>query len=233
MADMRSLDEIARRYNLNIIEDAAQAIGAELGGRRAGSIGQMGCFSFFPSKNLGGFGDGGMVTTNDEALAKRLRVLRTHGFRTKYFNEVLGGNFRLDEIQAAVLRVKLKYLDSWTEGRRKNADIYREQWHSVADIELPEDAADARHIYNQFVICTDRRDALIGYLRNRSIGNEVYYPIPLHLQECFKYLGYKHGDFPASEAASRRSLALPVYPEMTSRMVQMVGQAVADLLSNA
>ena len=190
MADMPAIMEIAKRKKLHVIEDAAQAIGAERYGQRAGSIGDLACFSFFPSKNLGGFGDGGMVTTNDAGLADRLRLLRSHGVRTKYYNEILGGNFRLDEIQAAVLRVKLKHLDSWTEGRRGNASMYRSALKGVSAVELPFEASGARHIYNQFVIRTPRRDALMEHLHGEGIGCEVYYPLSLHLQACFAGLGY-------------------------------------------
>jgi dTDP-4-amino-4,6-dideoxygalactose transaminase len=233
MADMDAISSIARRHKLVVIEDAAQAIGSERNGKRAGSAGHMGCFSFYPSKNLGGFGDGGMVTTGDAALNDRLRLLRMHGFRKTYHNEVLGGNFRLDEIQAAVLRVKLKYLYAWTEARRINATRYRDALNGCRSIELPDDIADVRHIYNQFVIRTDRRDQLIAFLHERGIGNEVYYPVPLHLQECFKNLGYKAGDFPVSEAASQRSLALPIYPELTPRMIQTVANAIHEWLASA
>ena len=228
MADMDTILEIGRRHNLVVIEDAAQAIGAARNGRRAGSVGHIGCFSFYPSKNLGGFGDGGMVTTNDPALDDRLRLLRTHGFRKTYHHEVVGGNFRLDEIQAAVLRVKLRHLDQWTEARRRNAEIYREALGQCRTIDLPIDIPDCRHIYNQFVISSDRRDPLMTFLRQRGIGNEVYYPVPLHLQECFKDLGYSTGDFPNSESASRRSLALPIYPELTPGMIQTVAKAIIE-----
>ena len=230
MADMPAIMEIAKRKKLHVIEDAAQAIGAERYGQRAGSIGDLACFSFFPSKNLGGFGDGGMVTTNDAGLADRLRLLRSHGFRTKYYNEILGGNFRLDEIQAAVLRVKLKHLDSWTEGRRGNASLYRSALKGVSAVELPFEASGARHIYNQFVIRTPRRDALMEHLHGEGIGCEVYYPLSLHLQTCFAGLGYAAGNFPASEAASRETLALPVYPELTAAMIQTVCESVRRIL---
>jgi dTDP-4-amino-4,6-dideoxygalactose transaminase len=225
MADMPAIVEIARRYGLRIIEDAAQAIGAELDGKRAGSIGDLGCFSFFPSKNLGAFGDGGMVSTNDARLAERVRMLRTHGFHSKYKNEMVGGNFRLDEIQAAVLRVKLKYLDGWTEERRRNAARYR-YFLSAGDVTLPREIPNSRHIYNQFVIRSSKRDALMAHLRERGIGTEIYYPLPLHLQACFSHLGYKHGDFPISETASAETLALPIYPELTVEMVEEVARAV-------
>jgi dTDP-4-amino-4,6-dideoxygalactose transaminase len=225
MADMPSIMEIARSHRLLVIEDAAQAIGAELRGSRAGSIGDLGCFSFYPSKNLGAFGDGGMITTNSADLADRVKLLRSHGFKTKYHNEILGGNFRLDEIQAAVLRVKLKYLDGWTEGRRRNAALYRAQLEG-ARFELPHEMPDSRHIYNQFVIRAERRDELMAHLRTQSIGSDIYYPIPLHLQPCFKHLNYRPGDLPCSEAAALESLALPIYPELTPEMIQAVCESL-------
>jgi dTDP-4-amino-4,6-dideoxygalactose transaminase len=228
MANMPAIMDIAKRHTLVVIEDAAQAIGAERDGIRAGSIGDLACFSFFPSKNLGGFGDGGMVTTNDEDLAERVRLLRSHGFKTKYHNEVLGGNFRLDEIQAAVLHVKLKYLDGWTEGRRRNALRYREGLQDIREVELPCELPDSRHIYNQFVIRSSSRDALLTELKEEGIGCEVYYPIPLHLLPCFKSLGHGPGDFPISEAASEESLALPIYPELTGEMIRIVCAAISN-----
>jgi dTDP-4-amino-4,6-dideoxygalactose transaminase len=232
MAEMDAISELARKHNLQVIEDAAQAISAELHGKRAGSVGDMGCFSFYPTKNLGGFGDGGMVTTNSEALAARLKLLRSHGSRSKYFSEILGGNFRLDEIQAAVLRVKLKYLDAWTEARQANARMYREQLAAVSRIELPYEIPGARHIYNQFVIQTDVRDALIRHLEKHRIGYDIYYPVPFHLQDCFRYLDYRPGDFPVSESASRRSLALPIYPELTPSMIGAVADVIRSLKPN-
>jgi len=227
MAEMDQLMNVARAHRLSVIEDAAQAIGADYHGRRAGSIGDMGCFSFFPSKNLGGFGDAGLVTTNDAALADRIRLLRNHGSTTTYQNEIIGGNFRLDAIQAAVLRVKLKYLEGWTDGRRKNAKLYRELLPStvVPPVELP----GHRHIYNQFVIRTGRRDQLLHHLRDNGIACAVYYPTPMHLLPCFRDLGGKPGDFPVSEAAARESLALPIYPELTREMIGGVVQAIADI----
>jgi len=226
MADMVKIAEIAGRRGLRVIEDAAQAAGAEHAGRRAGSIGDLGCFSFYPSKNLGCFGDGGMVTTNDPALADRVRLLRSHGCRTKYRSELLGGNFRLDAIQAAVLRVKLRHLDEWTEARRRNAELYRELLPST--ISVPAVSSDRRHIYNQFIIRSSRRDPLIEHLTTRGIGSEVYYPLPLHLQPCFAGLGGKLGDFPASEDAARECLALPVYPELTQDMIRRVVEAIRE-----
>jgi dTDP-4-amino-4,6-dideoxygalactose transaminase len=233
MADMDPIMEIAGRHNLIVIEDAAQAIGAEYKGQRAGSIGHFGCFSFFPSKNLGGVGDGGMVTTNDPALADRLRLLRGHGARPKYYHKVIGGNFRLDALQAAVLRVKLKYLDAWTAGRQRNADRYRKLFAEAGirgqcEVGLPCEAGYGRHIYNQFIIRSERRDALLAQLQRRQIGTEIYYPVPMHLQECFVALGYRLGDFPTSESAARETLALPIYPELTGALLATVVAAVAD-----
>jgi dTDP-4-amino-4,6-dideoxygalactose transaminase len=230
-ADMDPLMEIARRRDLYVIEDAAQAIGADYGGRRAGSIGHFGCFSFFPSKNLGGFGDGGMVTSNDPQLADRVRLLRNHGYRPKYYNKVVGGNFRLDAIQAAVLRVKLRYLDAWTERRRANAACYRSLLAGKAfdaRVGLPPEAPRRRHIYNQFVVRATGRDALVAHLAERKIGCEIYYPVPLHLQECFAELGYRVGDLPESERAAAETLALPIYPELTTEMIGSVASAIGE-----
>ena len=255
MADMDPIMEIAARHNLIVIEDAAQAIGAEYKGRRAGSIGHLSCFSFFPSKNLGGFGDGGMVTTNDPELADRVKLLRNHGYRPKYYNKVVGGNFRLDAIQAAILRVKLKYLDHWTEARQRNAARYRDLFEQAelairpntlaelrhgasingkspldgtAGVVLPTEQPDGRHIYNQFVLRSGRRDELMAFLKTRKIGTEIYYPVPMHLQECFADLNYHAGDFPLSESAAAETLALPIYPELTREMITTVVEAIAD-----
>jgi dTDP-4-amino-4,6-dideoxygalactose transaminase len=239
MADMAPIMAIAERHKLAVIEDAAQAIGAEYKGRRAGAIGHLGCFSFFPSKNLGGFGDGGMVVTNDPELADKVKLLRGHGARPKYHHQVVGGNFRLDALQAAVLRVKLKHLDAWTAARQCNADHYRRLFaaagirgqesgdRSQVFVGLPHDAGYGRHIYNQFVIRCAGRDALMAHLRQRDIGTEIYYPVPLHLQECFAGLGYRTGDFPESEAAAQQTLALPIYPELTEALQAAVVDAVA------
>jgi dTDP-4-amino-4,6-dideoxygalactose transaminase len=252
---MDPIMELAARHNLIVIEDAAQAIGSEYKGRRAGSIGHLGCFSFFPSKNLGGFGDGGMLTTNDPDLADRVKLLRNHGYRPKYYNKVVGGNFRLDAIQAAILRVKLKYLDGWTEARQRNAERYRELFeqaelsirpntfvelregaradgHSAlgeaAGVVLPTEVPGGRHIYNQFVIRSGRRDELMAFLKTRKIGTEIYYPVPMHLQECFADLRYGAGDFPESESAAAETLALPIYPELTDEMLTSVVNTVAE-----
>jgi len=240
MTEMDSVMEVARRHGLRVVEDAAQAIGAEYRRNRAGSVGDLGCLSFFPSKNLGGFGDGGMVVTNDPDLADRVALLRGHGYRPKYYNKVVGGNFRLDPLQAAVLSVKLPYLDGWTEARQRNADRYRRLFHDAglaADsvdsggqrddaISLPEETGQGRHIYNQFVIRSSNRDALMAHLKQSGIGTEIYYPVPLHLQECFAGLGYGPGDLPHSELAARETLALPIYPELTVEMQESVVEAV-------
>jgi dTDP-4-amino-4,6-dideoxygalactose transaminase len=216
-ADMGPILKVAAEYGISVIEDAAQALGArDEKGRQAGTIGHIGCFSFFPSKNLGAFGDGGMVITNDEELAEILRVLRVHGGKPKYHHRIVGGNFRLDALQAAVLRVKLKYLSAWTAARRRNANRYRQLFEEVGALQwvsLPEDTPG--HIYNQFVGRFRERDFLHTFLRELGIETEVYYPLPLHVQECFQNLGYQKGDFPQAEAAARESLALPIYPELT------------------
>lgn len=230
-ADLDPLLEIGRERGIAVIEDAAQAIGArDSRGRQAGTVGAIGCFSFFPSKNLGAFGDGGMVVTNDADLADRLRVLRVHGSKPKYYHRVVGGNFRLDAIQAAVLRVKLKYLDDWTAARRKNAARYRglfeEEQLRNGDVTLPSDTAG--HIYNQFVIRASHRDELRAHLKDQGVETEVYYPVPLHLQDCFQDLGYREGDFPESEAAAAESLALPIYPELTVDQQRHVVRTVQE-----
>jgi dTDP-4-amino-4,6-dideoxygalactose transaminase len=232
MADMAPIMDIAERHELVVIEDAAQAIGSEQAGRRAGSIGHLGCLSFFPSKNLGGYGDGGMVVTNDAALADRLVLLRSHGARPKYHHLAVGGNFRLDALQAAVLRVKLPYLDGWTVARQRNAGLYRKLFAAAGDpIGTPAERADGRHIYNQFVVRTQRRAALMAHLREQQIGNEVYYPEPLHLQECFRELGYRLGDMPESEAAAEETLGLPIYSELSEEHIARVVEVVAEALA--
>src|ERR1700691_2331083 len=231
-ADMDALMQIARRYSLKVIEDAAQAIGTDYKtGARAGSIGDIGCFSFFPSKNLGAFGDAGLCTTNDADLAESMRVLRVHGGKPKYYHAVIGGNFRIDELQAAVLRVKLKYLDRWTQGRQRNAAFYNAAFADAslaARITAPKKLARGRHIYNQYVVRAERRDALRAFLTERHIGTEIYYPVPLHLQECFAYLGHAPGDFPHPERAAAETLALPVYPELAREQLGAVVAAIAE-----
>jgi dTDP-4-amino-4,6-dideoxygalactose transaminase len=229
-AGMDPITENVKGKGIHVIEDAAQAIGArDNKERQAGTTGHMGCFSFFPSKNLGAFGDGGMVITNDEHLAEAVRVIRVHGAKPKYHHSLVGGNFRLDALQAAVLRVKLKHLTRWTEMRRNNASRYRsllEEMGLLKWVSLPEDSAG--HIYNQFVARFRHRDRLQRFLREKGVETEVYYPIPLHLQDCFGDLGYRGGDFPNAEAAARESLALPLYPELTEEQQRYVVEQIRE-----
>ena len=232
MADMEPLMDIAKEYNLFVVEDAAQAIGAENGnGKRAGSVGDIGCFSFFPSKNLGAFGDGGMCTTKDAKLEERLRIMRAHGSKPKYYHAFIGGNFRLDEIQAAVLLVKLKYLDDWTKQRQANASEYTKLFNDAGlgdNVKTPVTVDGYRHIYNQYVCRVKDRDALRKHLADNNIGSEVYYPVPLHVQDCFSYLGYKEGDCPESESAANETVAVPIYPELTSEQKEYVVKTISD-----
>jgi dTDP-4-amino-4,6-dideoxygalactose transaminase len=233
MADMDPIMEIARRRNLVVIEDAAQAIGAEYKGRRAGSIGDYGCYSFFPAKNLGCAGDGGLVVTNDANRAERLRVLRVHGSKPKYYHHVIGGNFRLDTLQAAIVTVKLRHLDRWTKARQQIATRYNELFSETGLVQrglvtLPpstlnsQPSTPSRHVYNQYVCRVDRRDELLSHLNSCNIATAVYYPRSLHEQECFAYLGHKSDDFPESKKAADESLALPIYPELTDEQQQRV-----------
>ena len=230
-ADLDAILKTAEQYRLAVIEDAAQAIGARYHGSQVGSLGTFGCFSFFPSKNLGGAGDGGLVTTNDPALAGRLRILRLHGSRQKYYYEVLGTNSRLDALQAAILRVKLKRLADWTRGRRERAERYRALFAERGLenlVTLPSAPADRVHVYHQFVVSCRERDRLREFLRSHGVPTEVYYPLPLHLQRAFAYLGYKGGQFPEAEAASERVVALPVYPELTEKHQRAVVRLIAE-----
>ena len=227
-ADMEPICALASERGIPVIEDAAQSIGSEYRDRRAGSMGQIGCFSFFPSKNLGGFGDGGMLTTHDKALASRLAALRIHGRTGKYFHEWIGINSRLDTLQAAILRVKLRYLDRWTEGRQRNAERYRAR---LAEAGIPVHTAastdyQTRHVYNQFVIRCSNRDGLQAHLKNHGIGTEVYYPLPLHLQPCYAHLGHKQGDFPVSEKLAAESLALPIQSELAAEDIDAVCDSI-------
>jgi dTDP-4-amino-4,6-dideoxygalactose transaminase len=230
VAHMDALLAAAAEHDIPVIEDAAQAIGsADAQGRRAGAIGDMGCFSFFPSKNLGGFGDGGMVVTNSTERAAELASLRMHGMEPKYYHSTVGGNFRLDALQAAVLRIKLRRLDDWSAARRRNAARYRELFNSAGlagTVGLPAD--EPGHSYNQFVVRLPERDALRRYLQERKIGTEIYYPLPLHLQECFRYLGHAAGDFPESEKAAAEVLALPIYPELSAEQQEHVVVSIAQ-----
>jgi len=233
-ADLDPLVAAASRAGVPIIEDAAQAIGATYHARPLGGIGAFGCFSFFPSKNLGAFGDAGLLTTNDAALAARARLLRTHGMEPKYYHHLVGGNFRMDALQAAVLRVKAPHLAAWTDARRANAQRYLALFRDagVGDrVTLPVEPPGLRHIYNQFVIRTADRDALKRHLDERGIGNEIYYPVPFHLQPCFADLGYRRGAFPHAERAADTSLALPIYGEMTAEQQDAVVGAVAQFVS--
>jgi dTDP-4-amino-4,6-dideoxygalactose transaminase len=224
-ADMDPILEIARENRLTVIEDAAQAIGAEYKGRRAGEMGDFGCFSFFPSKNLGAFGDGGMVTTPSKALHDTLTMLRNHGSHPKYYHSLIGGNFRLDALQAAIVSVKLKYLDQWTKKRQDHAATYCSlfsQSRMEGRVMLPVEKEN-RHTFNQYVIrVAEKRDALRAFLMESGIGTEVYYPVPLHLQKCFSFLNYRESDFPESERAADQTLALPVYPELTAAQQEYV-----------
>jgi len=236
MADMDPVMALAQKHNLIVIEDAAQAIGAEYSGRRAGSIGDYGCFSFFPSKNLGGAGDGGMVVLQDAAKADKLFSMRNHGMNPKYYHRFIGGNFRLDALQAAVIGVKLKHLDAWTQARQRNASQYDQL---IAEAGLLDkgvirpwrpkggDGCGCRHIINQYVLRVPDRDALREHLTHAGIGTEIYYPVPLHLQECFAYLDYQAGDFPESERAAKETVALPVYPELTQEQAAYVVNSIA------
>ena len=246
MADMRAINRLAREHDLLVIEDAAQAIGAKQHGRPACSFGHMGCLSFFPTKNLGGFGDGGMVITDDAEYANISRQLRNHGMEPKYFHSRIGGNFRLDALQAAVLDVKLKHLNNWHEQRRENAALYHTLC-SEAGISRSADALDSGdfnngiilptekdgnyHIYNQFVIYSDQRDALIDHLRAHHIGCEIYYPLALHEQECFRLLGYKKGDFPNAERAASMSLALPIFPDLAPEQISRVVEVITEFFA--
>ena len=234
-ADMDDIIAIARSLGMLIIEDAAQAIGAEYMSsdgslRRAGSMGNYGCFSFFPSKNLGSFGDGGMVTINDEEAFQRLKIMRVHGSQPKYYHKVIGGNFRLDALQAGILLIKFRYLEQWTEKRRKNARIYREVFarKGIEGIELPFEGK-GRHIYNQFVIkIHQKRDELKRYLTNQGIGCEIYYPVPLHIQECFLYLGYRPEECPVSLEAAAKTIALPIYPELREEQIEYIVEKISS-----
>lgn len=235
-ADMDPILSIANEHNIPVVEDAAQAIGARYPStqciKKAGSMGTMGCFSFFPSKNLGGMGDGGMVVTGDEKLSQKLTRMRNHGSAQRYYHSMIGGNFRLDTIQAAVLLVKLKYLENWHKERQENAKYYDENLN-VAGIKKPVIAYKREyHIYNQYVISVpERRNELRLFLKDNEIGNEVYYPVPFHLQECFKYLGYKKGDFPHAEYAAEHTIALPIYPELTTDMQDYIIEKIREFIS--
>lgn len=236
-ADMQPILDVSRAHDLLVIEDAAQAIGAAYGGMndeqpyKAGNMGDCGCFSFFPSKNLGGYGDGGMVVTNDKALAQTIRSLRTHGGKDKYRNVMIGMNGRLDALQAAILRVKLRHLDDWSAARRRHAHYYDQAFAALDAVQTPITQPGNEHIYNQYIIRVAQRDALQVFLKERQIGNAIYYPLPLHLQDCYADLGYKAGDLPEAEKAARETLALPVYPELTQAQQEYVITAIREFFS--
>jgi dTDP-4-amino-4,6-dideoxygalactose transaminase len=230
-AAMDEINAVAERHHIPVVEDAAQGIGAEYHGRPAGSLGLMGCFSFFPSKNLGGAGDGGMVTTNDANLAEQLKLLHVHGSRERYVYEMVGMNSRLDALQAAILRVKLRHLAEWNAARRRNAERYGKLFHEFGlgdEVHLPQEPPQLTHVYNQFTIRVKNRDALREKLLAHGIPTEIYYPIPLHLQKAFQYLEHKTGDFPASESVSREVLSLPIYPELTEQQQRTVVSTIAE-----
>ena len=235
-ADMDALSEVARKAGVPLIEDAAQAIGSRFGNRQAGSMGLAGCFSFFPSKNLGAFGDAGLVTTNDEAFAERVRLLRTHGAERQYHHRLVGGNFRIDALQAAVLRVKALRLAGWSDARRRNAARYRQLFREAGldgRVTLPVEGPGHHHIYNQFVVRVPERDRIKAALADRHVGTAVYYPVPFHLQECFAPLGYAAGAFPHAEAAARETLALPIFGELTDEQLTHVVRSMAAALDEA
>ena len=236
-ADMDPLMALARKFGLPLIEDAAQSIGAEYPpGRRSGGIGDIGCLSFFPTKNLGAFGDAGMCVTNDDALAAKLRMLRVHGMEPKYYHAMIGGNFRIDELQAAVLLVKFRHLEAWHEGRRRNAAYYDAAFRKagLADrVTTPVALPGYRHIYNQYVLRVPDRDRLRAHLGACGIGTEVYYPVSLHMQQCFAYLGYEPMDCPESARAAKETLALPIYPELTEAQLQYVVDSIAEVLNSS
>lgn len=229
-ADMDPICAVAAERGIPVIEDAAQSIGSEYKAHRAGSLGAIGCFSFFPSKNLGGFGDGGLCTTNDATTAAKLRAARMHGSTVKYFHDFVGLNSRLDTLQAAVLRVKLRHLDAWSAARERNADLYR-QLLAGSGVVCPSPADyQTRHVYNQFVIRVRRRDELKSFLAERGVGTEIYYPLPLHMQKCFAYLGHREGKFPVSEAVARETLALPIYPELATEDIEYVCACIREFI---
>jgi dTDP-4-amino-4,6-dideoxygalactose transaminase len=230
-ADMAAINEIAKRKRMYVVEDACQAIGAVQQEKRAGVLGDTGCFSFFPSKNLGGFGDGGLITTNDKALADSMAMLRVHGSQVRYLHEAVGINSRLDALQAAVLHIKLKYLDQWAEGRRRNAERYRQlfaQTKSAECVTLPPTRPGNFHVYNQFTVRAPKRDELRAFLKEKGVGTEVYYPLPMHLQNCYRELGHEKGSFPLSEQAAEEVMSIPIYPELTEAQQGYVVETIAE-----
>jgi len=229
--DIPAIKAVCDRHQAFLVEDAAQSIGSEWEGKRSGSMSDFGCFSFFPSKNLGGAGDGGMVVAQSQELADKVRLLREHGSKPKYYHAIVGTNSRLDALQAAILRVKLRHLDRWSEGRAHNAALYNNLFEG-SRVVRPHHDPRTRHIYNQYVIRVPKRDELRKFLTERTIGNEVYYPVPLHLQKCFAALGYKEGDMPNAEAAAQETIALPVYPELTEEQIRYVAATVREFVDS-
>jgi dTDP-4-amino-4,6-dideoxygalactose transaminase len=230
-SDMDAISEIADRYDLPVVEDACQALGATYRGRSAGAMGNAGCFSFFPSKNLGGAGDGGMILTSNPQLADRIRLLRIHGEKTRYCHSIIGFNSRLDELQAAVLRVKLPYLDEWSQARCRNASYYEKCFEdkNLSDlIKPPVILPERSHIFHQYIVRCHQRDALRAFLKEREVDTQIYYPLSLHEQECFRYLGYRNEDFPCSRSAAMETMALPVYPELSIAQIEYVADTMAE-----
>jgi dTDP-4-amino-4,6-dideoxygalactose transaminase len=232
MADMDTINNLAKEYNLDVIEDACQAIGAEYKSKKAGSIGSTGCFSFFPTKNLGGYGDGGIITTNREELSLELKKLRVHGSERDYHHLSVGYNSRLDTIQAAVLLAEFPYLDDWNKKRQENAQIYSDLLKDIEEIDCPHVAGERKHIFHQYTIRVknNKRDELMGFLSRKGIGSKIYYPLPLHLQECFNHLSYKQRDFPVSEKAAEEVLSLPIFPELTDEEIEYVCDSIKSFL---
>ncbi len=234
IADMDTIADIAKMYGLDIIEDACQAIGAEYKGKKAGSLGVLGCFSFFPTKNLGAYGDGGIITTNDEKLADTLRKMRVHGAEEGYYHSLVGYNSRLDTIQAAVLLAEFPYLDAWNDKREENAELYSELLKNIGEIDCPHIKNGRKHIFHQYTIRVKngKRDELARFLKENNIDSKVYYPLPLHLQKCFGSLGYKKGDLPVSEKAAEEVLSLPIFPELTDEEIKYVCDSIKSFLGD-
>jgi len=230
-AEMDPIMAIAKKHNLKVIEDACQSIGTKYKNVYVGNIGDTGCFSFFPSKNLGCAGDGGMVSANNQEMADKVKILRVHGGEKKYYHRIVGTNSRLDTIQAAILLVKFKYLDKWSKLRGEHGERYNSELKGVGDIVTPSKIADSNHVYNQYTIRTKKRDALQEFLKENGIGSAVYYPMPLHMQECFKNLGYKEGDFPEAEKAAKESVSIPVYPELTDEQQEYVIDKIKEFFT--
>jgi dTDP-4-amino-4,6-dideoxygalactose transaminase len=234
MADMDPINDIAKEYNLGVIEDACQAIGAEYKDKKAGSIGTLGCFSFFPTKNLGAYGDGGIITVSDEELAEKLRSLRVHGAERGYYHSWIGYNSRLDTLQAAILLAQLPYLDDWNNKRKENAELYFDLLKDIEEIDCPYVAKECKHIFHQYTIRVkdNKREELMNFLARKGIGSKVYYPLPLHLQKCFSSLSYKKNDFPVSETAAEEVLSLPTFPELTEEEIEYVCDSIKSFLGN-